>query len=99
MFPPPINAHQFSKADKHGPPQLRLLSPVSVITTCACNLSQTLDAEKQGGLTINIILPTTFQHIYWYTIRVSAIRWPSAVVVKNVLYGSLFVNTMCVIIQ
>jgi hypothetical protein len=50
-------------------------------------------------LTINIILPTTFQHIYWYTIRVSAITWPSSVTVKSLLYGSLFGNTMYVIIQ
>jgi hypothetical protein len=50
-------------------------------------------------LTINITLSTTFQHIYWYTIRVSAIRWPSSVVLKSLLYGLLFGNTMCVIIQ
>jgi hypothetical protein len=50
-------------------------------------------------LTINIILPTTFQHIYWYTICVSANKWPSSVVVKSLLYGSLFGNKMCVIIQ
>jgi hypothetical protein len=31
-------------------------------------------------LTINIILPTTFEHIYWYIILVSAIKWPSSVV-------------------
>jgi hypothetical protein len=39
-------------------------------------------------LTVNVILPTTFQHIYWYTIRVSAIKWPSSVVVKSLLYGA-----------
>jgi hypothetical protein len=50
-------------------------------------------------LTINIILPTTFQHIYWYTVRVSDIKWSSLVVVKSLLYGSLFGNTVCVIIQ
>jgi hypothetical protein len=33
-------------------------------------------------LTINIILPTTNQHTYWYTIRVSAINWSSSVVVN-----------------
>jgi hypothetical protein len=49
-------------------------------------------------LTIIIILPTTFQRIYWYTIRVSAIKWPSSVVVKSLLYGSLFSNTTRVII-
>jgi hypothetical protein len=49
--------------------------------------------------TINIILPTTFQHIYLYAIRVSAIKWPSSAVVKSLLYGSLFGKTTCVIIQ
>jgi hypothetical protein len=50
-------------------------------------------------LTINIILPPTFQHMYWYTILVSAIKWPSSMAVKSLLYGLLFGNKMCVIIQ
>jgi hypothetical protein len=37
--------------------------------------------------------------MYWYTQRVSAIKWSSSVAVKSLLYGSLFGNTMCEIIH